>query len=707
MAADSTQPATGFGGHFKSYGGSQIMGNSFSTSGGPIYFDSSSNNRLPPSVCELPDFILSPYFIGRGDELQQIDRVFSASSGDLPGRCVIHGTDDAVAMLAARAEMDGGTIERANNTDLERLVKAVGNLPLAIDQAASYLKSYEGSTKELLDLYKSEEVMEVLSWENDLSRYEEKSVVATFKPALDRISQMAPDAVILLRILCFCDPESIPISVLKRGCSALSQEDGRDIPTAPTVDEIEAVIGLFQSSIRLSKAIQEIQRPSLAVYTREGSERILRIHDLVQFLLRSKLIAAAEREQWLEIVICIVCKAFEVIGDHTSPQNWSQCGQFISHIEFLEGFAAQYGLYNATLLNTSASAAIYLYNCGLYQKAATMHKQTYERRKAAIGEEHPETLTSMGDLASTYWKQGRWKEAEGLQVGIIETLKRVLGPEHPDTLTTMANLASTYSDQQRWKESEGLEVEVLEARKRVLGEEHPNTLTSIANLASTYSKQERWKEAEGLEVEVLETMKRVLGEEHPNTLISIANLALTYSDQGRLKEAEGLEVEVLETRKRVLGEEHPYTLTSMSNLASIYLRQGPQRWKEAEGLEVEVLETWKRVLGEEHPNTLASMNNLAVTWKEQGQDAKAISLMSECVHLRTRILGANHPLTLGSSAAFTEWQTQEPEVDSSATDNMTVTEGEPSRVDETLDRALQLRPKKKRFFTTLRQKFRS
>ena len=72
------------------------------------------------------------------------------------------GIDDAVAMLAARAEMDGGSIERANNTDLERLVKAVGNLPLAIDQAALYLKGYGGSTKELLDMYKSEEVIEVI-----------------------------------------------------------------------------------------------------------------------------------------------------------------------------------------------------------------------------------------------------------------------------------------------------------------------------------------------------------------------------------------------------------------------------------------------------------------------------------------------------------------------------------------------------------------
>jgi hypothetical protein len=79
-----------------------------------------------------------------------------------------------------------------------------------------------------------------------------------------------------------------------------------------------------------------------------------------------------------------------------------------------------------------------------------------ETRKRVLGQEHPDTLTSMANLASTYWDRGRRKEAEDLEVQVIETRKRVLGQEHPDTLTSMANLASTYWDQGRWKEAEDL-----------------------------------------------------------------------------------------------------------------------------------------------------------------------------------------------------------------------------------------------------------
>src|SRR5947207_15189382 len=70
-----------------------------------------------------------------------------------------------------------------------------------------------------------------------------------------------------------------------------------------------------------------------------------------------------------------------------------------------------------------------------------------ETVKRVLGEEHAYTLSSMANLASTFWNQGRWKEAEELDVQVMETFKRVVGAEHPSTLTSTANLASTYRNQ--------------------------------------------------------------------------------------------------------------------------------------------------------------------------------------------------------------------------------------------------------------------
>ena len=58
-----------------------------------------------------------------------------------------------------------------------------------------------------------------------------------------------------------------------------------------------------------------------------------------------------------------------------------------------------------------------------------------------LGAEHPDMLTNMANLASTYRNQGRWAVAEELQATELEICLRVLGQEHPDTLTSKANLA--------------------------------------------------------------------------------------------------------------------------------------------------------------------------------------------------------------------------------------------------------------------------
>ena len=298
--------------------------------------------------------------------------------------------------------------------------------------------------------------------------------------------------------------------------------------------------------------------------------------------------------------------------------------------------------------------AKFMRSAGLYHLAEIINQRLNAQKLKILGFEHPETLSSMNNLAMTYSNQGRWKEAEELFVQVMGTRKRVLGPEHLVTLSSMANLAWTYSHQGRLREAEELFVQVIETSSRVLGLEHPSTLTSIANLASTYSNQGQWKEAEELEVQVIETRKRGLGLEHPDTLTSIANLAFTYLNQGRWKEAEELRMQVVETRKRVLGLEHPDTLTSIANLASTLWKQG--RLKEAEELEVQVMETRKRVLGLEHPDTLTSMANLAFTLWSLNLKNEAIGMMSEVIEHRCKKIGSDHPDTIDSIHTLHQWQ---------------------------------------------------
>ena len=104
----------------------------------------------------------------------------------------------------------------------------------------------------------------------------------------------------------------------------------------------------------------------------------------------------------------------------------------------------------------------------------------------------------MTNLTATYRprNQGWSKEAEELDVQVMQTSLRVLGEEHPDTLSIMVNLATTYWNQGQWKEADKLEVQIMQKRKKRLGEEHPDTLTSMGNLAGIKDngrRQRHWR----------------------------------------------------------------------------------------------------------------------------------------------------------------------------------------------------------------------
>ncbi|KAK7177485.1 kinesin light chain [Paraphaeosphaeria sporulosa] len=379
-----------------------------------------------------------------------------------------------------------------------------------------------------------------------------------------------------------------------------------------------------------------------ALVTRRPAESALDLHRLVHQALRERLQVQGRLGQWTRRTITQLLRVYPD-DDHSNRSKWRR---LLPH--------AQYALSHSPAddddqerLRLAWKCAMTLYDDGRYEEAEELQVQVMQTMKRVLGDEHPDTLTRMANLASTYWNQGRWKEAEELEVQVVQTMKRVLGDEHPDTLSSMGNLAATYRNQGRWKEAEELQVQVMQAMKRVLGDEHRDTLSSMGNLALTYWNQGRWKEAEELQVQVMQT-KRVLGDERPDTLTSMNNLALTYRNQERWKEAEELQVQVVQTRKRVLGDEHRDTLTSMANLASTYWNQG--RWKEAEELQVQVVQTTKRVLGDEHPDTLTSMGNLAATYMNQERWKEAEELQVQVMQTTKRVLGDEHPDTLTSMA---------------------------------------------------------
>jgi tetratricopeptide (TPR) repeat protein len=55
-----------------------------------------------------------------------------------------------------------------------------------------------------------------------------------------------------------------------------------------------------------------------------------------------------------------------------------------------------------------------------------------------------------------YYHQGRYEEAEPLLQRALDIVEKVRGPEHPNTATSLNNLAELYYAQGRYEEAERL-----------------------------------------------------------------------------------------------------------------------------------------------------------------------------------------------------------------------------------------------------------
>ncbi len=158
------------------------------------------------------------------------------------------------------------------------------------------------------------------------------------------------------------------------------------------------------------------------------------MHGLVQLSTRKWLAAAGQLDIFKKQYIEQMAAAFPT-GEY---ENWPTCLRLFAH--------AQAALKCPPEGDGQEEWAMILYRGGRYallqgryEVAEQMAIKAWETRKKILGTEDLVTLESALLVAEVIREQGRWTEAETLDVQMMEICKTKLGADHPDTLASMAN----------------------------------------------------------------------------------------------------------------------------------------------------------------------------------------------------------------------------------------------------------------------------
>ena len=463
--------------------------------------------------------IIKDYLPDRGSRKHTLITTRNPDAKGIPARgleVVIPDVDDSIEMLCTLAEMD----LEAHKDEARQVVEELGCLPLAIDQAASYVRTVTKSFSLFLDGYQKRR-SEIHKWVPKGNRQYSYSVANTWSVSFKYLQDVQPITAKLFQVLSFLNPDSILVDFII-AASAAFENDVREF---------------VRDFVKFTEALLSLESLSLIKWSRETNA--LSIHRVIQAVVEDELSESSLVSCMSTIVeICDIATPADDSNESTAVRRNCQ-NQVVGP------------LIRVGKLRTERTAAVSSKVGNLLRidgKLIEGLKLVMQALDIYSDLRHKEDLDFLGaqiHLATCYREIGNLDEASHLLKTTSAALSRLLGEDHPQTLCALRDLSIVYQLRGLFTETAALQERLLATARNRLGEDDHFTLTIMNNLGTVYDYQGRFPEAVALHEKVLISKQRVLGNDHLSTLNSMACLANTYFQLGNLTQAVELYKKVL------------------------------------------------------------------------------------------------------------------------------------------------------------------
>lgn len=489
--------------------------------------------------------------------------------------------EDAIRFLLQRTGQDDAESAR-------QLADALGNLPLALEQAGAYIETTGKPIAEYLALFKTRHRELLLRGKPD--DYP-NTVATTWEISFQAAQQESPAATGLLNLCAFLAPDDIPIAVLREGKDRLP-----DLLAETVADEI-----------RFDEAVAVLRHYSLI----ERSEGGLFVHRLVQMVARDRFLDD-EREVSAEAAVRIVDAAFPFESDDV--RTWADCERLLPHalaaVEFGDGLQV-----------ASEATGRLLNQMGLYYRGRARYadaKQVYERAiriaEETLGPDDSSVAIRLNNLGLVLWDLGDLAGARQCIERALRIDEAAFGPDHPNVANRINNLGIVLIDCGDLAAARQCLERALRIDEGALGPDHNEVATDVNNLGGVLRELGDLARARQFFERALTMHEAALGPDHPNVASSTSNLGNVLHDLGDLGAARECYERALRIDEAAFGPDHPAVARDLNNLGRVLqilsdLGGARQCFKRA-------LCIRRKFLGDDHPKTVLARNKLEALKRE-------------------------------------------------------------------------------------------
>lgn len=532
------------------------------------------------------------------------------------------------------------------------IAKALGYLPLALEQATAYIVKQKTTYQQYLEELQNDGVLEKLKQGN----HEDGTLAvgATYNISLRMLEREASKQ--LLNLCSFFAPDDI--------CCEWFVDASNELPDLlqKTVSDKSTYYGI----------IDELTEYSLVNFYDEGK---LSIHRLVQEVIRNSI--RQEQAKWRNYCINILHKYYDT--DFSTTESRTRFNSLFPHIEsvvnginsrratveaselyFFLGFGfSEVGNYSKSLkwykkdlaYNVKMLDKEHPYIATIYNNIADIYRNigNYSRalkwyHRARVidekGKEYSDTAATYSNIAEVYRMKNDYPEALEWLTKALTIHEKKLRKKHPEIATIYNNFGNVYQDQDDYTKALKWYRKALRIDEKASGGTPLEIASTYNNIAEVYRRQGNYQEALIWLDKALKIDEKVLGKKHLETAMTYSNKAMIYYAQDDYPKALELHNKALTIRKQKLDEVHPDIAVTYNNIAEVYRMKG--EYPEALELYDKALVIEKKVFGQKHRNTAMTYNNKAQVYYNQGDYPQALKLFYKAMIIKEKKLGKKH-----------------------------------------------------------------
>jgi tetratricopeptide (TPR) repeat protein len=558
-----------------------------------------------------------------------------------------------------------------SSIEADQVAEALGDLPLAIETAAVWLKDTDYRVADYLRELESHttRALELVQLPGGYPR----GVAAAWDPSLNLLRERSPAAMRLLQLCSVMAPNIARELIYSQGMATILK------PYDASLSE-PMVIG---------RVVREASR--LALLKIDPAAGQIQIHRLVQAVVRGRMtddeLAGVQRD--VQYVLVATRPSNEV----DDPEAWSRYRIIWPHLGPSQAMVSD----KEEVRQLSVDRVRYLWVVSDLDRAAEVADTVTQRWAELAAIAKPEgaqiirkqRLQLEFNLANVRRSQSRFTEAAALDERVLAEQTELVGVDHPHTLTTASSYAADLKALGRYREALAMDERTCPAWAELYGEDHRRAIDAAHNLAISYRLIGNGADSLRMDITTLDRYRATIGTRHPNALRSAGNVARDLIEAGEYAEAVTRAQAVHRLCVESLGARSPVTLDAQV-LLGIALRSAG-RYEEAEKefsaaqqplndrfgesssqalacrlshaanlLQLDqldsaaedirdVLAAYAQRLGEEHPHTLTCRVNLASVLRLQRQYDEAMAEIEIAVSGLTEVLGSEHPYTLAAA----------------------------------------------------------